>query len=155
MNLILHPIHLVIQKLSHEIELYPSGRKVGFNLLDDEEFTIPYITDTVPNSLAVHKIPTQDKRNMCITYINGEEPITHQGAIDELNCYQNPRGKSKVNISLCRRKRYQRIYIEDICSIFDQVRPVTSHLEVSLPKTPPTPNNIGEGLKVSQRQFWK
>ena len=46
------------------MELPPSGNKVGFNLLDDEYFTIPYITDTIPNSPAGHQLPTQDKWNM-------------------------------------------------------------------------------------------
>ena len=32
---------------------------------------------------------------------------------------------------------------------------MVSHLGVILPKKPCTPNNIGEGFKVSQRQFWK
>ena len=32
---------------------------------------------------------------------------------------------------------------------------MVSHLEVSLPKKPPTPNNIGEALDGTQRQFWK
>ena len=45
--------------------------------------------------------------------------------------------------------------IEDIRSRFDQIRPVISHLEFSLPKKPPTPKNIGEGLKFPQRKFWK
>ena len=67
----------------------------------------------------------------------------------------NSTWKSKVNISICRRKSYQRTYIENICSIFDQARPVVSHLEVHLLKKPPTPKNISEGLKGPQRQFWK
>ena len=52
-------------------------------------------------------------------------------------------------------KRYQRTDLEDIHSIFDQFRPVVSHIEVRLPKKPPTPKNIGEGLKRAQRKFWK
>ena len=47
--------------ITYEIELHPSGRKVGFNLLDDEYFTIPYITDTIPNSSAVHQHPDRLK----------------------------------------------------------------------------------------------
>ena len=35
--------------LTYEIELPTSENKVGFNLLDDEDFTIPHITDTTPN----------------------------------------------------------------------------------------------------------
>ena len=47
------------------------------------------------------------------------------------------------------------IDLEEICSRFDQVRPVVSHLEVRLPKKPPTPNIIGDALGGPQRQFWK
>ena len=68
--------------LSYEIELPPSGRKVGFNLLDDEYFTIPYITDTIPNSPAVHQFPAQAKLNVWIIAINGEYHITNQGILD-------------------------------------------------------------------------
>ena len=38
--------------ITYDIELPPSGKKIGFNLVDDEYFTIPYITDTIPNSPA-------------------------------------------------------------------------------------------------------
>ena len=92
---------------------------------------------------------------MWIIAINGEETITAQGVLDELNRHQIPRGKSNIKISLCRKKIYQRINLEDICSRFDQVRPVISHLEVCLPKKSPTPNNIGEGLSGPQRQLFK
>ena len=92
---------------------------------------------------------------MWIIAINGEEPITDQGVIDELNCHKNTREKYKVNISLCRSRSYQSIYHEDINSRFDQVRPVVSNLEVCLPENPPTPENIGEVLNIPQRQFRK
>ena len=52
-------------------------------------------------------------------------------------------------------KSYQLTRLEDICSVFDQVRPVVLNLEVSLQKKAPTPKNIDEGLKVPQSQFWK
>ena len=52
-------------------------------------------------------------------------------------------------------KSSQRTYLEEICSIFDQVRPVVSHLEVCITRKPPTPKNIGEGLKGPQRQLWE
>ena len=32
---------------------------------------------------------------------------------------------------------------------------MVSHIEVRLPKKPPTPNNIGDALGGPQRQFWK
>ena len=67
--------------------------KIVFNLLDDELFTIPHFTDTIPNSSDVHQLPTEGKKNVWIIAINGEEPITDQVALDELNHHQNPHGK--------------------------------------------------------------
>ena len=45
--------------------------KIGFNLLDDEDFTIPYAIDTIPNSPVSHKLPTKSKNNVWIIAING------------------------------------------------------------------------------------
>ena len=73
--------------LMHEVELPSSGKKPGFNLLDDKYFTIPYITDTTPNQPAGHQLTSQDKQNLCIIDINGEDTITAQGALDELNSH--------------------------------------------------------------------
>ena len=114
--------------LTYGIELPPYGNKVGFNLLDYEDFKIPYITDTIKNSPDGHQLPTQVKKNVWIIDINGEEPIKSQGTLDELNLHQTPRGKSKFNISLFIRKRYQRTYLEDSSFRFDQVRPVVLNL---------------------------
>ena len=103
----------MIQQLSHmKVSYPPSGKKVGFNLLNDEYFTIPYITDATPNPPAGHQLPSQSKINVWIIAINGEEPITSQGVHDEPNCHKNPRVKSKINISLCIRKSYHRTDIE-------------------------------------------
>ena len=129
--------------ITYEIYLSPSGKKVGFNLLDDEGFTIPYITGNIPNLPAGHQLPSQAKRNVWIVAINLEEPITAQGVLDELKRHQTPQGRSKIKISLCRSKKYQITGLEEIYSRFDQVRPVVSHLEVCLPKKPPTSKNIG------------
>ena len=50
--------------LTYEIELPPARKKVSFNLLDNEDFTIPYVPDTISNSPASHQLPTQDKQNV-------------------------------------------------------------------------------------------
>ena len=71
--------------ITYEIDLPPSENKIGFNLMDDDDFTIPYVTDKIPYSPSSHQLPTQATRNMWIIDINGEEPITSQGALDELN----------------------------------------------------------------------
>ena len=44
--------------ITYEIELPPSGERIAFNLLGDEDFTIPYVTDTIPNSPAGYQLPT-------------------------------------------------------------------------------------------------
>ena len=122
------------KNLTYDIELPPSGNKFGFNLLDDEYSTIPYATDTIPNSPVGCQLTTQYKKNMWVVAINGEDPITYQGAMDEINSHQTPHWESKFKIIICRSKSYQSTYLEDISSIFDQVWSVVSHLEVSLPE---------------------
>ena len=86
--------------ITYNIELPLSGKKIGFILLDDEYFTIPYITDIIPNLPAGHQLPSQANRNVWIISINGEYLIADQGVLDELNRHQTPRGKSKIKISL-------------------------------------------------------
>ena len=49
--------------LTYEIELTPAGMKIGFNLLDDEYFTITYVIDTIQNSPA-GQLPKQAKKNL-------------------------------------------------------------------------------------------
>ena len=85
---------------------------------------------------------------MWIVAINGEESIKSQGVLDEVNRHQTPRVKSNIKIILCRSKSYQRIYLEKNCSIFDQVRPVVSHIEFLIPRKPPTPKNNVDSLGV-------
>ena len=121
----------------------------------NEYFTIPYVIDTIPNSTAVHQLPTQAKKKFCIIAIDGEDPITTQGAIYGIKFHQTPRVKYKVEISLCRRKSYQMTDIEEVRSRFDQVRPVVSHIEVLIPEKTITPKNIGEALKGPRRPLWK
>ena len=49
--------------LAYEIDLPISGKNVGFNLLNDEHFTIPYDVDTIPNSPSSHQFTTKAKKN--------------------------------------------------------------------------------------------
>ena len=61
----------MIQQLSHmELSCLLLGRIISFNLLYDEDFTIPYVNDTIPNSPAGYQLPTQAKLNVWIIYIN-------------------------------------------------------------------------------------
>ena len=49
--------------ITYEIELPTTVKKIGYNLLDDDEFTISYIFDTIPNSPAGNQLPTQVGNN--------------------------------------------------------------------------------------------
>ena len=51
-------------------------------------------------------------RKMWIIYINREDPIKDQGALDENNHHQTSYGKYNIKISLCKKKSYQRTDIE-------------------------------------------
>ena len=103
---------------TYEIELLPAGNGIGFNLLDDEDFTIPHVTDTIPSLPAGHKLPTQAKKKLGIIAINKKDPITTQGVLDKPQHRQNYRGKPNTKIIICRRKIYQRTDIEEIFSRF-------------------------------------
>ena len=53
-----------------EIELHPAENKTGFDLLDDKEFTIPFVNDTILNSPAGHQLLAQARKNVWIVAIN-------------------------------------------------------------------------------------
>ena len=55
--------------ITYDIELPPSGKRIGFNLPDDEDFTIPYITDTILNFPSGHQLSSQAKKNVWIVGI--------------------------------------------------------------------------------------
>ena len=74
-------------------------------------------------------------------------------SLDELKRYHIQRVKLNVVIILCKLKRYHCIDLEKHRSEFDQIRPVISHLEVSLPENPKTLKDIGVSLKGPRRQF--
>ena len=50
--------------------------------MDDKGFTIPYISDTIPNSPTGNQLSSQSERNVWIIAISGEDPITSQGVLD-------------------------------------------------------------------------
>ena len=141
--------------LIYEIEAPLDGKKIDFDSLDGEDCKISCIIGTITNSPTGNQLPTQAKKNVWIIAINGEYPITDKGVLDDIQLYQTLRGKSKVNISLPRRKIYQQKDIGDIWSKFYHIRPVLSHLEVSLPEKTLKPNKIGEYFKGYHRKFRK
>ena len=45
--------------ITYEIELPPARNKMGLNLLDYEDFTIPCFIDTIPNEPSGNQLMTQ------------------------------------------------------------------------------------------------
>ena len=57
--------------ITYKIELPPSGNKIGLNLLYDDDFTMPYVIDVIPNSPVGNQLTTHTKKNLCIIAIKG------------------------------------------------------------------------------------
>ena len=57
--------------ITYEIYLPPSGKENCLNLLDGEDFTIPYVADTIPNSPSSNQLTTQSRENVWVIAING------------------------------------------------------------------------------------
>ena len=58
--------------ITYDIELLPFGKGIGFNLLDGDNFTIPYILDAISNSPAGHQLLTQAKKYVYKISVNGK-----------------------------------------------------------------------------------
>ena len=155
MRLILHPLHFVIKQWLHV--------KLSYLLLERKLFLIYWMVNILQSLRSliqsqIHHpvIKFQCRTRKCVDHHYQWKISPHSSTHAwKFQRHQTKRGKYKVNIILCRSKRYQRKDLEDIWFIFDQFRPVVSHLEVSLSEKPLTPKYIGEDLKGPQRKFWK
>ena len=67
--------------ITYEIELTTFGNKTVFNLLDKEDFTIPFIIDKITNAPDSHQLVAQVNNNMWIINKNGKEPIEEKGSL--------------------------------------------------------------------------
>ena len=72
---ILYTIFCDTKIITYEIELPPSGEKIGYNSLDDEDFTRLYVTGTIPNSPAGHKLPTHYEK-ICGSFLKMEKSLS-------------------------------------------------------------------------------
>ena len=62
--------------INHEIDLPLSGNKIGFNLLDNADFTITYVIYTIPNSPAGYQLPTQSNK-ICGSFLSMNKVTSH------------------------------------------------------------------------------
>jgi hypothetical protein len=92
---------------------------------------------------------------MWIVAINDEEPIMGTSFIDYLHHLQDPVEVRFATLILARRTCHTMTNFQELRSrLFDQMRPVISHL-ASFPKRPTKYSNIGECLKSAERSCWK
>ena len=68
--------HFIMPPLLHMKLSYLLLGEKGFNLLDDDGFTITYILDMIKNSPGSCQLTTESNNNVSIITINGEETIT-------------------------------------------------------------------------------
>ena len=50
--------------ITYKIQVTPFGKKIVYNLLNNYNFTILYIIDTLSNSPAGHQLSTKDNNNL-------------------------------------------------------------------------------------------
>ena len=70
------------------MELPPQGKKFGINLMDDDDFNIPYIFEMVLDYLVGHQLPDQTKKNFFIVEIYGEYPIMSKVDLEEIKLHR-------------------------------------------------------------------
>ena len=124
----------------------PQSKKIVINLMDDDDLNITYILYNIPNYPSVHQLPSQANNNLYVLKMDGEEPITAKCAPEDIRLHQNNKWKLNFWILIFEWKCSQRTNLEDIGSLFHQIRPIVSHLEVRLPQKPKFPKNIGDAL---------
>ena len=75
--------------LNSELELPPQGKKFGINLMDDDDFNIPYIFEMVLDYLVGNQLPDHTKKHFFIVEIYGEYPIMDKGDLKDIKLYQS------------------------------------------------------------------
>ena len=101
MSLILHPIHSGIKQFSHMKLSYLLLERILVLIYCMMKILQPLLS-LIQSQIYQPVINFQHRlKHVWTIALNGEEPIRDQGALDEPNYHQTPRGKSKVKISIC------------------------------------------------------
>ena len=93
--------------LTYEIDLPPDGKKIGVNLLDEEDFSIPYVTDTIPKLPAGYQLPTQGEK-MCGSFLSMEKSISYFEESLMKSISIKPPVENTMSRSVYAEKRYTR-----------------------------------------------
>ena len=122
--------------------------------MDVDDFTIPYIIDTIPNSPEGYQLSTQaKKKNVLLITMKKTHHLQSLPWLDVTLSDSTWKVQSKYN--LVQEEKIPTYIFRRNFSRFDQIIILVSHLEAFLPYNTKVPNNIEESLKGLQYQLWK
>ena len=76
-----------------ELEISPQVKKSGTNLMDNDDFNIPYVVEFVPNFLAGHQFPDKTKKISLIVRFYGEDSVMASGSLEEIKLLRYNNGR--------------------------------------------------------------
>ena len=135
--------------------IYTWRGKIGFNLMDDDDFTIPYIIKTIPKSPAGIQLLTQNQEN-CLDYLSQFRTAHNQKRRTLWTAMLSDRTwKLKIKNKIVQEEKIP-IHI----SWRNFVHIWSNHTDsltfgIFLPDKPKASKDIGESLKGHQCQLWK
>eukprot|EP00978_Attheya_sp_CCMP212_P016076 scaffold41833_cov35-Attheya_sp.AAC.4 len=139
---------------TYQVDIPPQGQRFYIQVRDDIDFYIPYLDKLFRESPWLRTLPPTTRRNMWIVSINAEEPIMGANFIDIIKLLQHPTETTTAERILAKRDPTAVTSYQGHRAIFDQMRPIISHM-TSLPMKPTVQSNIGTALKSPDRYHWK
>ena len=79
--------------IKSELEISPQGKNSGMNLMDNDDFNIPYVVEFVPNFLAGHQFPDKTKKISLIVRFYGEDSVMASGSLEEIKLLRYNNGR--------------------------------------------------------------
>jgi len=139
---------------TYQVDIPPQGQRFYIQVGDDSDFHIPYLDKLFRESPWLRTLPPFARRNMWIVSINAEEPIMGTTFIDIIKSLQHATETTTAELILAKRDPTAVTSYQGHRAIFDQMRPIISHM-ASLPIKPTVQSNIGTALKSPDRYHWK
>ena len=135
----------------------PIGTPIGILSQYCEHHNMSYISQSTNNISWNHALPARNRTNFWILRIGRKEPRTVQQVLGAISSQQLTGKWNKVHVITSRRDK--NIVITNLqvnrC-IFNKIRHIQTigNKLISLPKKLPTPDHIGDVVKISLRSDW-
>jgi hypothetical protein len=91
-------------------------------LSSDEAYHLPFLVNTVSNSVFACSLPPNFRRNIYILTIGSQDPVTIDQVLDAFHLYQVPNATSEVAIWIIKSNNEPRTYLEEQPTMFNQGR---------------------------------